>query len=215
MEKKRWNPICDSGWKRIFFMLRIMVFFFLAGLVMVPAGAYAQQKNVSGSVKDKSGQSLPGVTIVAKGTTVGTITDMDGKFTLPVPAGAQTLVFSFVGMTTLETPIGNQSVFNVVLRDENIGLEEVVVVGYGTQKKANLTGAVDQVTSEVFENRAITNVTQGLKGVMPNLNIKLLDGKYVTIININKADKNNSKYRKSNTICAKQYIIFVALVIKL
>ena len=177
MEKKRWNPICDSGWKRIFIMLRIMVFFFLAGLVMVPAGAYAQQKNVSGSVKDKNGQSLPGVTIVAKGTTVGTITDMDGKFNLPVPSATQTLVFSFVGMTTLETPIGNQSVFNVVLRDENIGLEEVVVVGYGTQKKANLTGAVDQVTSEVFENRAITNVTQGLKGVMPNLNIKLLDGK--------------------------------------
>ncbi|MEI6141888.1 MAG: TonB-dependent receptor [Mariniphaga sp.] len=177
MEKKRWNPICDSGWKRIFRVLRIMVFFFLAGLVMVPAGVYAQQKSVSGSVKDKSGQSLPGVTIVAKGTTVGTITDMDGKFTLPIPAGTQTLVFSFVGMATLETPVGNQSVFNVVLRDENIGLEEVVVVGYGTQKKANLTGAVDQVTSEVFENRAITNVTQGLKGVMPNLNIKLLDGK--------------------------------------
>ncbi len=177
MEKKRWNPICESGWKRVFAMMRIMVFFFLAGMVMTPSGVYAQQKSVSGSVKDKNGQSLPGVTIVVKGTTVGTITDMDGKFTLPIPAGAQTLVFSFVGMTTLESPIGNQSVFNVVLRDENIGLEEVVVVGYGTQKKANLTGAVDQVTSEVFENRAIANVTQGLKGVMPNLNIKLLDGK--------------------------------------
>jgi TonB-linked SusC/RagA family outer membrane protein len=185
MEKKRWNPICDSRWRRIFAMTRITVFFFLAGLLQLTASVNpqqtnlpaSQQKEISGSVKDRNGQSLPGVTIVVKGTTTGTISDANGNFTLSIPAGAQILVFSFVGMKTQEVQIGNQTTFKMVLGEEEIGLDEVVVVGYGTQKKANLTGAVDQITSQVFENRSVPNVTQGLKGVMPNLNIKLLDGK--------------------------------------
>ena len=136
-----------------------------------------QQRTVSGVVTDQSGLPLPGVTVVVKGTTTGTVTNADGNFTLAIPDGAETLQFSFVGMRAQEVPIDNRTTFTIIMEEETIGMEEVVVVGYGTQKKANLTGAVDQVTSEVFENRTMTNVTQGLKGVIPNLNITLLDGR--------------------------------------
>jgi TonB-linked SusC/RagA family outer membrane protein len=139
--------------------------------------AAPQQKEISGMVSDKQGIPLPGVTVVIKGTSLGTVTDNDGRFQLLIPEGSETLVFSFVGMQTQEMAIGDKDQFVVVMTEEEIGLQEVVVVGYGTQKKANLTGAVDQVTGEVFENRSVTNVTQGLKGVVPNLNITLLDGR--------------------------------------
>lgn len=136
-----------------------------------------QQRTVTGVVTDQRGLPLPGVTIVVKGTTTGTVTNADGEFTLAIPEVAEILQFSFVGMRAQEVLIGNRTTFTIIMEEETIGMEEVVVVGYGTQKKANLTGAVDQVTSEVFENRTMTNVTQGLKGVIPNLNITLLDGR--------------------------------------
>jgi len=136
-----------------------------------------QQKAITGRVTDHLGSPVPGVTVLVKNTTVGTVTDADGNFQLTIPEDAKTLVFSFVGMQSQEISIDGKEQFLVVMNEEEIGLQEVVVVGYGTQKKANLTGAVDQVTSEVFENRTMTNLTQGLKGVMPNLNITLLDGR--------------------------------------
>ncbi|SHI53753.1 TonB-linked outer membrane protein, SusC/RagA family [Tangfeifania diversioriginum] len=136
-----------------------------------------QQRSVTGVVTDVSGQPLPGVTVVVVGTTTGTVTNSDGEFSLTLPEDAETLQFSFVGMQTQEVPIGNRTTFTVVMEEETIGMDEVIVVGYGTQKKANLTGAVDQVTSEVFENRTVTNLNQGLKGVVPNLNITLMDGR--------------------------------------
>lgn len=136
-----------------------------------------QQKLISGKVTDKQGIPMPGVTVVVKNTSAGTVTNTDGNFQLSLPENAKTLVFSFVGMLAQEIAIGDKDQFAVVMSESAIGLDEVVVVGYGTQKKANLTGAVDQVTSEVFENRSVTNLTQGLQGVMPNLNIKMLDGK--------------------------------------
>lgn len=137
----------------------------------------AQQKVISGMVTDKQGAPLPGVTVQVKNTTVGTVTGNDGRFQFSIPENAEFLVFSFVGMLAQEITVGDKVQFVVVMAEREIGLEEVIVVGYGTQKKANLTGAVDQVTGEVFENRTMTNLTQGLQGVMPNLNITLLDGK--------------------------------------
>ena len=137
----------------------------------------AQQKSVSGEVTDDSGLPLPGVAVVVKGTSLGGVTNVDGEFTIPnIPENA-VLQFSFVGMRAQEVAVGNQTRISVRMIVDAIGLDEVVAIGYGTIKKANLTGAVDQVTSEVFENRSMTNVTQGLQGVIPNLNISLADGK--------------------------------------
>ncbi|WP_159523589.1 TonB-dependent receptor [Sunxiuqinia indica] len=123
-----------------------------------------QPKSVSGNVTDDSGKPLPGVTVVVKGTTTGTITDFDGNYTIDkVPANA-TLVFSFVGMRTQEIEVGNQSVINITLAEEAIGIDEVVAVGYGTQKKVNLTGAVGNVQMDDLENRPLTNSSSALQG---------------------------------------------------
>ncbi|HQG56868.1 MAG TPA: TonB-dependent receptor [Bacteroidales bacterium] len=137
-----------------------------------------QQITVTGKVTDsQTGEPMAGVNVVVKGTTIGTMTDAEGNYSLNVPDRNATLVFSFIGYTTQEMSLAGRTSLNVSLVSEAIGLEEVVVVGYGTQKKANLTGAVDQVTTTVLENRMMLNLTQGLKGAVPNLNISLLDGK--------------------------------------
>jgi TonB-linked SusC/RagA family outer membrane protein len=137
-----------------------------------------QSGPVSGQVKDAAGQPLPGVSVSLKGTSTGTVTDVKGQFTLPT-SGVEdpTLVFSYVGFETQEVAVGGRSLVEVSLQEDAKALSEVVVVGYGTQKKENLTGAVDQVTAEVFENRPVPNLSQGLQGVLPNLNLVPTDGK--------------------------------------
>lgn len=132
---------------------------------------------VRGTVTDEKGETLPGVSVTLKGTSSGAITDVEGKFKLDVPNSNSILVFSFVGYTSQEIQVGSQTDLKIVLKTDAKVLSEVVVVGYGTQKKANLTGAVDMVNSDVFDNRPMTNINQGLQGVLPNLNIKMGDGK--------------------------------------
>jgi TonB-linked SusC/RagA family outer membrane protein len=132
-----------------------------------------QQPAVSGKVTDSGGQPLPGVTVVIKGTTQGTVTSADGNYSLSgIPEGA-TLVFSFVGMRTQEVVVGSQTSINVTLEEETIGIEEVVAIGYGMQKRANLVGAVSDVKIKDFSTRPYSDVTNVLQGVMPGLNIKL------------------------------------------
>src|SRR5690554_5722171 len=106
--------------------------FLIVVLVAFNSIAYAQQKTVSGTVTDDAGLPLPGVSIVVKGTTNGTITNVDGNYTLSnVPENA-VLLFSFVGMTTREVAVENQTTISVVLKQQTIGIEEVVAIGYGT-----------------------------------------------------------------------------------
>jgi TonB-linked SusC/RagA family outer membrane protein len=132
---------------------------------------------VSGKVTDESGHPLPGVNILIKGTTLGTTTDFNGTYALQVEDPEAVLIFSFIGYVTQEVSVNNRTTIDIVLMEDLRSLNEVIVVGYGTQKKENLTGAVDQVGSETFENRPLPNLTQGLQGVLPNVNIRLLDGK--------------------------------------
>ena len=129
----------------------------------------AQGNSVSGKISDESGQSLPGVNVIIKGSTNGTTTDADGKYVLLVPGGAVTLVFSFIGYTTQEIPVDNRSVIDVSMAPDVRSLQEVVVVGYGEQRKATLTGAVEQVDSKVFQDRALTNPALSLQGQTPGL----------------------------------------------
>jgi len=138
---------------------------------------FQQQRTVTGKVTDSNNLPLPGVSVIIKGTTQGTVTDIDGVYSISNIPQEATLLFSFVGMRSQEIVVGAQTSINITMEEETIGVDEVVVVGYGTMKKTNLTGAVDQVTSEVFENRSVSNVTQALQGVVPNLNISLQDGK--------------------------------------
>ena len=137
-----------------------------------------QQKSVSGKVTDTNNQPLPGVTAVIKGTAQGTVTNGDGIYTISnIPENA-TLVFSFVGMKTQEVVVGTQSSINLVMEEETIGLEEVVAVGYGVQRKVNMTGAVSMINfDEELENRPITNASQALSGKIPGIWVSQNSGK--------------------------------------
>ena len=132
--------------------------------------------HLTGTIVDGNGEPVIGANVVEKGTTNGTVTDIDGKFSLEVRNNA-VLTVSFIGYIPKEVMLKGEKDLKVILMEDTQTLDEVVVVGYGTQKKVNLTGAVDQVTSEVFDNRSVPNVTQALQGSIPNLNIQLTDGK--------------------------------------
>jgi iron complex outermembrane receptor protein len=130
-----------------------------------------QKRDISGSVKDNTGFPIPGVTVLLKGTSIGVLSDMNGEFKISVPGDANTLVFSFVGMKTLEVPIGGVSVLKVVMEEETVGIEEVVAVGYGKNSRKNLSSAVSSVKSDDLNRGAIADVGQLLQGKVPGLNI--------------------------------------------
>ena len=134
------------------------------------------KKTITGIIVDERGEPIIGANIIEKGTSNGTITDIDGNFSLNIDNNSSLRV-SYIGYLEQEINMDGKTTINIMLKEDTKTLDELVVVGYGIMKKANLTGAVDQVTGDVFENRTMTNLTQGLKGVMPNLNITLPDGR--------------------------------------
>ena len=123
-----------------------------------------QQKNIDGKVTDSSGVPLPGVTVVVKGTTTGTITDGDGTYSLINISTDAILVFSFVGMKTQEIPVAGKSTINVALEEDAIGIEEVVAIGYGSVKKSDLTGSISAIASEDFERQPLNRAENILQG---------------------------------------------------
>ncbi|MFV0521754.1 MAG: SusC/RagA family TonB-linked outer membrane protein [Mangrovibacterium sp.] len=139
--------------------------------------ALAQQgKVIKGKVVDEKKIPLPGVTVVVKGTTNGAVTDIDGNYSLGnVPAGA-VLHFSFIGMTPQDVPVNGHPTIDIQMKAENIGLDEVVAVGFGTQKKVNLTGSVGIATAKDIQSRPVTNATQALQGMVPGLQLSTSDG---------------------------------------
>lgn len=131
---------------------------------------------LTGTVIDEAGIPVIGANIIEKGTTNGAVTDLDGNFSIQIHKNSR-LVVSYIGYSDQEIAVNGAQTLRIVLKEDSQALDELVVVGYGTQKKVNLTGAVEQVTSEVFDNRSVPNVTQALQGSIPNLNIQITDGK--------------------------------------
>lgn len=123
-----------------------------------------QSKTIQGKVTGKDGQPIPGVSVIVKETTVGTVTDAKGNFQLIIPAGFDKLQFSFIGMRTQELIINGKTQFSVVMEEDAIGLEEVVAIGYGTIKKSDLTGSVASVSSKDITNSSANSVTEVLQG---------------------------------------------------
>ncbi|WP_374163222.1 SusC/RagA family TonB-linked outer membrane protein [Arcticibacter sp. MXS-1] len=137
---------------------------------------------ITGTIKDEKGDPLPGASIRIEELKLGAVSDINGKFVLSVKEGTYTLLVSYISYEPLKVAgnrvkSGETLHLPLTMKPAAGSLNEVVVVGYGTQKRENLTGAVDQVTSEVFANRPVANATQGLQGFLPNLNIVPLDGK--------------------------------------
>ncbi|MDR2497866.1 MAG: TonB-dependent receptor, partial [Tannerellaceae bacterium] len=134
-----------------------------------------QQRRISGVVTDLSGEPVLGANVVEKGTTNGAITDINGSFSLQVSPGA-TLVISYVGYVAQEVVVGPSGIVTITLAEDAQLIDEVVVVGYGTQKKVNLTGSVETVKGEVLENRPIRSVTDALQGAVAGLTVLSSDG---------------------------------------
>ena len=172
----------------MFKRIRPISLILLAGAFSFPKSAWAeptivgeslnisqQSVKVTGTVEDDLGP-VAGASVVVKGTTNGNITDMDGNFTLEGVKNGDIIQISFIGYTTQEIPYTGQSTLQIKLAEDTQKLEEVVVVGYGVQKKVNLTGAVGIADGDVLEDRPIGNIAQGLQGVVPNLNIDFASG---------------------------------------
>lgn len=145
--------------------------------VRIPARSFSQQEIVvNGRVTDEDNAPLPGVNVLIKNSMIGTVTDTDGNYSIAAPTADAVLVFSFIGYVTMEVPVNGRSKIDVQLQPDVQTLSEVVVVGYGTQKKSDLTGSVGQVSSEELLERPITNVLQGLQGRVAGVNVYLNSG---------------------------------------
>ena len=132
----------------------------------------AQELTVSGRITDKSGESIIGASILVQGTTSGTITDFDGNFTVPNVASNAVLVVSYVGYKTQNIPVNGKTIFNIVLEEDTETLEEVVVVGYGVQRKSDLTGSVASVkASDALKTTPSGNVSDALQGRMAGVSV--------------------------------------------
>ena len=134
--------------------------------------ASAKTVDITGTVTSAGDNTgLPGVSITVKGTTSGTVTDLNGKYVINVADQNAVLVFSFIGYEAVEQPVGSRNVIDVVMKEDLKQLSEVVVVGYGTQKKVNLTGAVATVSGDEMIKRPVTNPTAMLQGTMPGVQV--------------------------------------------
>ncbi|MBW6536911.1 MAG: TonB-dependent receptor [Mariniphaga sp.] len=145
--------------------------FMFAVIMAFSTGAWAQQKTINGTVTDDTGSPLPGVTIVVQGTTTGTVTNVDGVYQLEVPESANVLVFSYIGMLRQVVEIGSQTTINVSMRPDVIGVDEVVVVGYGTRLKEELTGAVSSISEEALQISNAPSVMSRLQGQVSGVTI--------------------------------------------
>jgi len=161
----------------------LMLVFFLVGFTEL----YSQNIRVTGTVKSNKGESLPGVNVVVKGTTLGTITGVDGTYVLENVSSNATLVFSFIGFTTQEIPIEKRTTIDVTLNEEVVDLEEVVVVGYGTAKKETLTGAIAQIKSAEILTTKTSSLVSNIQGKIAGVQIRQASGEpglYSSLVSI-------------------------------
>ncbi|UKT65235.1 SusC/RagA family TonB-linked outer membrane protein [Pedobacter mucosus] len=161
--KRIWPVLAFSKikWSNTFYSLAF------CALILFSSNALAQTL-ITGTIKDSKGITLPGVSVRVKGTTIGAVTDNEGKFTIRT-SGDAVLTFTYVGYVNKELPVNNKTTLTIVLDDDSQGLDEVVVVGYGAQKKSTLTGAIAQISAEEIMKSPTPNPTNSLIGRLPGL----------------------------------------------
>ncbi len=155
------------------------VLIFSCGSIFGATNMMPQQQGIkiTGTITDNTGAPIPGVNIVVKGTVVGVVSDFDGNYSISVPSKSAVLQYSFIGYVTQEYPVGDQTAINVELQEDTKELEEVVVIGYGTTKRRDLVGSVDQIGGKALAEKANMNISRSLQGMMPGLTISMSDGK--------------------------------------
>ncbi|WP_336516109.1 TonB-dependent receptor [Pollutibacter soli] len=152
------------------------LFFLVLGLVLLMGQVFAQTRTVTGRVTDANGSPVPNVSVTVKGSSTGTTTASDGAFSLSLPADAKTLVFTGIGFASLEVAINNRTSFDVTLGQEDRNMQEVVVVGYGTQRKKDLTGNVASVKGSVIRDLPVQSFDQALAGRAAGVNATMPNG---------------------------------------
>ena len=175
MKNKKYLSSCMSRFRLLFFMILFP---------MLAIRVYAQNETVFGVINDMNGEPVIGASVLEKGTNNGTITDLDGKFSLNVRKNA-TLVISYIGYKTQELKSMHGKALNITLIEDAKALEEVVVIGFGTQKKVNLTGSVGVASSKDLESRPVATATQALQGLVPGLQITTDNGELGNSMSIN------------------------------
>lgn len=159
----RLNLQKKSGFREKLFSL--IAIFLITGIFLIPSRAFAQSFVVKGTVKSADGtETMPGVNVLIKGTTQGTATDIDGNFSIQVPSSQSILVFSFVGFRQQEIRVGNTTTLSVAMEPDLSNLSEVVVVGYGTQERAKVTGAISSIGSEAIRSLPVPNLASAIQG---------------------------------------------------
>ncbi len=152
-----------------------LLLFFLLSVSMIYAQS-SQSRTITGTVLDDTGEPLPGVTVVVTGTTLGAITGLNGEFTITVPGDAESLQFSFIGMKPQEVAIGNKTAMNVEMEAELFGIEEVVAVGYGIQRRSEITGSISSVKGVQLAKMPVGDVGKSLTGMATGLKVFDVDG---------------------------------------
>ncbi|MDR0232396.1 MAG: TonB-dependent receptor [Dysgonamonadaceae bacterium] len=162
--------------KKTWCLLSKIAYTLLLGIILCVLQASTQpvyaQKTVSGTIIDETNMPLIGVTVMIKGTTTGTISDIDGNYSISVPNNNAILQYSFIGYITQSITVGNQSVINITMKEDLQNLEEVVVVGYGTQRKSHLTGSVSRLRGDGLDELPISRLDQALQGRIAGVNIQ-------------------------------------------
>ena len=164
MKQKNLIFLPNGNWTRMLSSLVLL-------MVLMTGMAFAQKKAITGAVTDQTGSPIPGVTVIVKGTSIGVVTDFDGKYTLSVPTDAKVLNFSFVGMVPQDIEIAGKTTINTVMKSDVVGVEEVVVVGYGTQQKKTLTGAVATVGDSELRGTPSANAASRMQGRVAGVTI--------------------------------------------
>lgn len=174
------NQQIDNVLKELFTGKKVTYQVFEKQIVLSSTDAMQSQKDrkVNGKVTDSAGEPLPGVAVVVKGTTQGTVTSFDGSYELTVPAGNDILLFSFVGMASQEVSVGNKSEVNVIMKESAIGLEEVVAIGYGTTTKRKMVSSISSIGTDEIADAPYTSVINGLAGRTPGLFVRESGGEY-------------------------------------
>lgn len=145
-------------------------------LLMSRPEGIQQQNVVTGTIIDETGEGLPGVNVTVKGTMIGVMSDIDGKYSINIPDNSATLQFSFIGYLSQEVTVGNRNVINITLIEDVQVLDEVVVIGYGVQRKSDITGSISQVKVDEIMNRTIARADQALQGKTAGVNVLLTSG---------------------------------------
>ncbi|MFA5818404.1 MAG: SusC/RagA family TonB-linked outer membrane protein, partial [Bacteroidales bacterium] len=187
-KNKPFGELYYHSLKKILLTTRIAVILMILGILQAYANdtytrkiltesSELQQRTITGTVSDENGKPLPGVNVQVEGTTFGAITDINGKYSITKPNEDAILVFSFIGYNSQKVSASGKTTIDIQLVPALTGLEEVVVVGYGTQKKVNLTGSVDVITNKELSNRQVPTVSQLLQGLSPSTNFTITDDK--------------------------------------